>query len=427
MVDKQLPTNTEIDVSQLPANMPGVDKSNFMSRFLNRKIIILIMVLLVVGLSTTIWIVNSLKKSSDADIQRIVTQVNNAQREGNYAEAEKKINEALKIKHEHPVLLAALITTKALEGNQTGQEDKAFREAKPYIDLALNSGPNSPDILISVGYAYETVGEYEKALTYYDQAIKINPNSADALFHHGHVLEFLGRRQEAYQDYNKAYEADKNNALVLMAKANMLLSEGKTQESFEMFLKAAEIPGISNQAKSEALASASLVRRSQLAYMDEAVELSRQAVDASPNFSPALAAHGTNLFFVERYDESVSYLKKSIEANPRISRNYLELGQVYRGLKNYQEAINYIKQSITKVENDNTILSEKAKSTRKGIYAYELAKTYSSSGLRVDIMPFITEAVSLNPSLKTTIKQDFEKGRFSELSQDQSFLEVING
>lgn len=427
MVENQLPTDTEINVANLPPDMPGAQKRTIPGiLFQNRKLFLIVIFTFLVTVSalTFIFIRNA---NTNQRFAQILKEVDTAQRNGDYNQAREELNEALKIKQNHPLLLAALITAKALEGNQTGQEDKAFNEAKPYINRALNSGPNNATVLISVGYAYETVGEYEKALTYYDQAIKINPNSADALFHHGHVLEFLGRRQEAYRDYNKALKIDKTNALVLMANANMLLSEGKTQESFEMFLKAAEISGISNQTKSEALASASLVRRSQLAYMDEAVELSRQAVDASPNFSPALAAHGTNLFFVERYDESASYLKKSIEANSRISRNYLELGQVYRGLKNYQEAINYIKQSITKVGNDNTILSEKAKSARKGIYTYELAKTYSSSGLKVDIMPLINEAISLNPSLKITIKQDFEKGRFSELSQDQSFLEVING
>ena len=425
--EKKLPTNTEINVNQLPSDMPGTPKGGFKLPFLNKKsLLLLIPIFLVIALAAFL-----LLRTSDQDkkVMSLSYYADQAFQKGDYGTAQKYLTSALKIKKNDPALLASTVKIIASKGNYTGREDSTFEETKPYIDQALKAGPNDPDVLISVGYAYETAGEYQKAFEFYDKATKVDPNSSDAWFHRGHVQEFLGKKAGAQKDYDTAHKLDSNSPLVLMVKGNRLLSEGKQQEAFESFLKASKTPNINLQIKSEALTAASIVRRNQddYRYIREALELSRKAVEASPNFSPALAAHGYNLFLVKEEEDGIDHLKKSIKANPRISRNYHTLSLLYRGKKDFIKAVNYNKEAIFGAESDNTLLTSGARQVVKGRYTYDLAKTYSLSGLEVDIVPLLEEAIRLNPQLKSLVSDDFNKyGVFKELADNKSFINLLN-
>ena len=355
-----------------------------------------------------------------------------AQREidaGNYDKAEEILKQGLEKHNNDSTLLAKLVQAIALEGNQKGQEENALKEAQPYIDEALRVGGEDPNVLAPVGYAYETASEYQKSFEFYDRVTQLDPKSGDAFFHRGHALEFLGKRQEAWKDYEKAYQLDPNNALVLMARGNMFFSQNKPQESYESFKKASEQPDVSNQTKAEALTGAALVRGSQenFKYVKESLDLSKQAVDADPNFSPALAAYGYNLFLTSpNLKDGIPYVEKAIAANPRITKNYLLLAQMYRAIQDYVKAINNLKTAISLVGNDNTILSDSDKNVAKGTYTYELAKTYYISGFLVNILPLLKDAVALNPSLKQTLKSDLDNlNLFLTYKDNQEFLSLI--
>ena len=188
------------------------------------------------------------------------------------------------------------------------------------------------------------------------------------------------------------------------------------------------MPGVSSDVKSSALAASSIVRLEQdhERNLEEAISLSKKAVEAGPNFSSALGTHGYNLFLAGRADEGITYLKRAIIANPRITKNYHQLALVYRDKKDFINAINYHKESIVKVGNDNTLLSQSDRTTRKGRYQYELAKTYSISGLEVDTISLLVEAVSLNQTIKGLLKNDFEQNNyFQQLSGSEAFIKLI--
>lgn len=355
-----------------------------------------------------------------------IAQADQAFKAGNYDRAIEGYKKGLQKDENNPKLIAATIRTLASKGSTSGKESETFDDAKPYIDAGLNVGGQDPSVLSAIGYAYETDGQYQPAFKYYSQALALDQSQAKYWFQHGHVLEFLGRRQEAYVDYEKAYELDKNNPQILMARAGMLLAQGKTQEVFETYKQAADIPGISSVTRAEALTGASLIRATQddYLYVGEAVKLSEEAVNASPNFSPALAAHGYNLYLTEPTTaKGFEFLKKAIDANPKISRNYFLLGTFYRADHDYSTAIQYLQEAVLRADSDNTVFSGQDRRVAKGRYTYELAKTYSKSGLSYDVLSLIKEALTLDPNIKTKVRDDVLRGdHFKDLQSNPEFI-----
>lgn len=346
---------------------------------------------------------------------------------GDYATAKSDYQQALTLNNA-PIVYAALINTISAQGNATGQEAKALKESQPYIDIALKNGGENVTVLMAAGYAYETAGDYQKALTYYTQAVKVAPKSAEAWFHLGHVNQFLGNNSESGKDYSTALSLDPNNPLILIAKGNALQLQGDLQGSYDSFMKASRIVGLSSQLKAEALTGASVVRRGQnnFKYMAESLSLSKEAVDIDPTFVPALATYGFNLCLTNKTSDGIKYLKKAIELNPRMSRNYYQLGIVYRANKDYANSISYNSQAVSRVNQDNTLLGSSQKDAAKGVYLYDLSKTYSLSGSNMDVIPMLTQAVQLNSEVKTYLREDVTAGNFKTISNNPNFLSLIN-
>lgn len=416
-------TQTIANQTEIPVeNLPFKERLNSIPV---KKLLIALIILVIIILA----IVGSFIYLRDLQAKKILTitqEAESAYKAGDYKKAKEKLDEALVLKKDDPEILAAAAKTIALQGNHSGQEQKSFEVAKSYLDKALSADPKNLEVLLSAGYLYETSGDYNKALEYYSQATKLYQNSSDAWFHYGHVLQFLGKKEEAVKAYDESLKLNANNPLSLMAKANILATQGKLEDSYLMFKKASEVSGISSSLQAEALTGASIVRTSQILYMKEATELAKRSVEADPSFSPALAAYGFVLSINGNPKDGIEYLKKAIEANPRISKNYNQLAQVYRSNKLFIDAINYQKEAMARVDDDNTLLGPQEKKFAKARYIYDLAKTYDMAGLKVDIVPLLSQAVQINPLIKGVIKNDFEKyGFFKNLSNDQRFNQLI--
>lgn len=412
-----LSTNTEIPV-------PGLSKktNNILG---NKKVLIAGAILLAILVFIVVFFMAS---SQNNKFKTLVDNADTAYTKADYKEVQKNLTEALKIKKDEPAALSQLITSISMEGNRSGQETEQLKKSQPYIDEALKTNPNNLSILIAAGYAYETAGDYDKALSYYQQAVKADPKSSDAWFHLGHDLEFLGKRKEAYQNYDKAFALEPNNPLVLMARGNQLLADDKKEEAFQSFKKASEDKNLDYATKAEALTGAAIVRLSQKSfeYSLESLALAKEAAQTDPSFSPGLAAYGYDLFLTGKPDEGVTYLNKAIDANPKISKNFYLLGLIYAISQDYVNAIKYTKFAIIIIKDDNTIFSESDKNSARATYTYQLAKIYSSSDVNTDIVPLIKEAVSLKPSIKTNLKQDVQNGLFKNLTSNQQFQAIIN-
>jgi len=342
-----------------------------------------------------------------------------------FEKAEGIAREKLGEKPDDPRIIAAVIDTISLQGNQKGTEKAALADSQPYIDSLINSAPEELSTLMTVGYAYETAGEYEKANEYYQKATEKYPSDPDAWFHYGHNLQFVDQGEESREAIAKSYELDPDNPLAAISMGNDSLQKGDSNKAKEFYLKAASSDKVTSSTKAEALAAAATVARNQYQF-NEALKLAKEAYETSPTFSPAVATYGYMLALTGKNQEGAALLNEAVRLNPRITKNKYMLGHVLRANKDYAGAINVQKLAISELSNDNTVLTDVAKNGWKGIYTYELAKTYSMAGINTDTIPLLSEAVTLNPTTIESIKGDVNSGFFSELSTNPEFLNLIN-
>lgn len=406
-----------------PPNAPRVGESKFSFKSLNKKILIPVVIVIFLAAIVPYVLWQSFGPRGD---KKVVGEIRTSLATGNYEKSKSLIKREIEKGKDNSVYLGSLIQTIALEGNQTGNEAQSFKEAMPYIEEALKQYGDNSETLIAVGYTYETAGKYEEALLHYEKALAIDPNSARAFFHKGHVLEFLNRESESLEAYNKAYSLDPDNPLILIKRGNIFLSQSKLNKAKESFGKASTSQQASYHLKSEALVALSRLLRSE-GDLQNALETSKKAVELDSSFSPALGTHGYNLALVGKREEGIMFLKKAIDANPRISLNYNNLAQVLRAEKNFQEAINYQKTAASKINDDNTILSEDSRKSQKAMYIYDLAKSYDMSGLSVDVIPLLQQSLELHPALVELLRLDYsDRGYFKRYSDNPNFLSLLN-
>lgn len=409
-----------VSVSQTP------QKSGFSKiprYFLSHKKIVVILLLIIIILTIPLLLI-FLNNRNEANNLR-ETGIS-AFYSGDFATAKKDLKNSISNDPNNPTTQAILIKTIANEGNHNGNEKDSFAEGKNYADQALKTNPNNSDVLVAVGYLYETSGRYQEALNYYSKAIQLDPQNADAYFHKGHVLEFLNMPDQANENYQKAYSLNPDDVYIMMAQARILLASGKADQAIDMFKKASSAFHIPPFIKAEALTNAAIIQRSQILKLTESLKLAKEAVDADPAYSPALAEYALNLFMTGDMNGAIKNMEAAIKANPRIAQNYWRLGAFYKVGKNYTKAIDLQEEALSKLDNDNTILSEKSKNLIQSMIAYDLASTYYKAGLNDKALLNLKLAISLNSTMKNTLKVGYDKfGDFKDLSSNPDFKLLI--
>lgn len=416
--NQQAPAPPQTDITSKP---------NYKFSILKNKKLLFLLITFVVALGLIIVLTSTLYKKKNAPYTT-TSSFNTMMNDSNYNKAIEIAKNGLNSSPDDTHLIGGIILAYANEGNRTGTEEESFKKAQPYIDIATNKGKDDPETLLSLGYLYETTGKYDEALKYYEDALKILPNSGKALFHKGHVLQFLGKKKEAYTIYKEAYKNDPSNSFVLMELGNAYASVNDFQKSYEAFIKASNAPNIDKLTKAEALTGAALVRGAQdnFSHIEESTLLSKKATDEYPEFSPALAAYGYNLYLTGHTRDSINYVKKATSINPRISRNYLLLSQIYKADGNFSEAVSYLKQAIDKSVYDNTIFTLSDRQNIKGQYLYDLAKLYTSTGQVSLIIPTLKEAESFSAIVKPMLRKDLKSNKvFQSLADKPEFTELL--
>ena len=92
--------------------------------------------------------------------------------------------------------------------------------------------------LVSIGYAYESLGKIDSAIAFYDSALRITNNSlAHALFRKGQILMKLGNYEQAYSLFLNAYQSDPDNATYKYHLGLASMRIGKLDEAKNLFLE----------------------------------------------------------------------------------------------------------------------------------------------------------------------------------------------
>jgi tetratricopeptide (TPR) repeat protein len=119
------------------------------------------------------------------------------ERSKRWADAERDLRQALKLKPEQPLVMNYLAYTWVEQGVNT-------TEALQMLKRAVELRPEDGFVIDSLGWAYYRLGDYKTAITYLEQAIQIEPSEATINDHLGDAYWRVGRRVEAKYQWQHA-------------------------------------------------------------------------------------------------------------------------------------------------------------------------------------------------------------------------------
>lgn len=356
--------------------------------------------------------------------KNIQTKANSEYQQGQFEISAKTAEDGLKKYPNDPYLLKTIINANSGLGNASGKEKELFEKNKDYISEAEKISQRDVELLLSVGYAYETVGEYSKAIENYDKALSLNPKSGPASFHKGHVLLFLNKFGDAKDLIQKAVSLEPDNSYYKVALGNIFLEEGNTQEALNLYSSAGDDEKSPKQYRSEALTAAGFIYSTNN-LMTESINMTQKALQLDPSNAKANALLGFNYLLINKPDEGIKLINKAILLNSRISMNYMMRGMYLRMVGFYSEAVKEQLFGLNKVADDNTLVGEHAKSHATAFMQYELAETYSRMNDNTNALKYLRLAIKNNPLIEDNIEKSIQNDYFSNIKTTSEFTALL--
>jgi tetratricopeptide (TPR) repeat protein len=153
--------------------------------------------------------------------------------QGNRAEAETKLREALRLRPEYPEAktnLASLLI-----------EAKRSAEALPLAEAAVRAKPEHAAMRINLGGALRGLDRHREALDQYLEAIRIGSQTFEALHGAASCRLELNQAEEALVGFERALELKPDYPDALVGKAGSLRSLGRLEESLAVARRAVEL------------------------------------------------------------------------------------------------------------------------------------------------------------------------------------------
>lgn len=294
---------------------------------------VLFLLFLVVG-----WggIVNGKDQSNDPQALYNLAVVQN--RMGNYSDAVRNLEAALKLRPNFPEAECELGTALARTGDFGGAA-QAFR-------AAIRRRPGSAVGYDKLGQLYARIGAKVQALAQFRKAASADPNSAEAHRNLGVALRDGGDLKGAIAEFRRAVSIDTNSVPALKDLANALEGQGDLKSTIEYYRQLAALQPNSGEAHASlggALKRADKLTES-VAELRKAVQLSSGSANAHFILAQALAQTGNTAAARGEYEAAC-------RLDPNNAEFSLEFGRVLLNSQP-QQAVIELRRAIALNPND---------------------------------------------------------------------------
>ncbi len=250
------------------------------------------------------------------------------------------------------------------------------KKAIQYFEKALLNCDleEKEEILLSIGFEYETTNEYLTAIDYFKQALEINPENETALYEISFCFDILDKTDEAISFFNKFidehpyssvswynlgmfYSKQEKNSEAIMAydyaitikedfssayfgKANVLFNTEKYAQALKAYKEFMQYE------KADSLVYFYVGECYE--NMDDyanALPYYQRAVKLDPNFADAWLGMAIVYGETERYHSAIHFVKKAIELDNEQAHYFVCMGEFYSKASNHIEALKAFKKA----------------------------------------------------------------------------------
>ncbi len=236
-------------------------------------------------------------------------------------------------------------------------DNRKYDEAIEKLQPALKNFPDEFVLNLILGLSYSQKNDHINAKKYFLKCYELNPNDLTALSSLGFTLNQLNEPDEALVYLNKAMSIDSKNIQVL-GLLGLIYDNKKMYEECDIVYNQALEADSSNAFILNNYAY-SLAERGE--RLDDALSLSKSAVDQEPENSSYLDTIGWIYFRLGNYDLAKEFIQKAIDIDSNNAVQTDHLGDVYFKLGDHEKAKELWNKAF---EMDNTIENLKEKIER---------------------------------------------------------------
>ncbi len=219
-------------------------------------------------------------------------------------------------------------------------EQELFSDAVDALLKEYNAGPNDQAAnCFELGYAYEELADYDKAMTNINKAIDIDNKYASAYKVRGNINFKLKKYDKVLQDFSKyeefADDDDKDDADYYYTKGWVQNDQKNYTDAVKSLKDAVEIDKRFADAFTE-LAFAEF----KLGLNDDAIQHYRVAIALKPeDYHPVLGIADVYYDNIKNFDSAIVYYQSGTVLNPKKETALYRLGWCYNDRKRYADAI----------------------------------------------------------------------------------------
>ncbi|MDZ8225908.1 tetratricopeptide repeat protein [Nostoc sp. ChiVER01] len=258
-----------------------------------------------------------------------------------------------------------------LRGYYADQVELYGQLVSKWGEIGARENWNYQAALTSLGNAYNSLGQYQRAIEFLQESLEIKREIGDrdgegvSLGNLGNAYNFLGQYQRAIDFYQQSLEikreiGDRNGeGTSLGSLGNAYNFLGQYQRAIEFLQESLEIKREIGDRNGEAkslnnLGNAyNLLRQYQRAieFLQESLEIKREIGDRDGE-GVSLGNLGNAYNFLGQYQRAIDFYQQSLEIKREIgNRNgegnsLISLGNAYDSLGEYQQAIEFYQQSL---------------------------------------------------------------------------------
>jgi tetratricopeptide (TPR) repeat protein len=199
---------------------------------------------------------------------------------------------------------------------------------------ALTDSEKPEEVLLDIGLANVSLGEYQEAKNAFQQTLSLDPGNKGALFNLGNLYYTLKEYDSARVYYEQTHAQYPNLKWPLMYLGNIYTVERKFAEAIPYYSAYIKLDSMSEEAYFKRA-----VLYSELRQWDEAIADWNKTLAINENLHEAWKNRGLAHFQQKDYDKALADFSKSIELQPE-SYTYINRGYTHYLLGNFQEALN---------------------------------------------------------------------------------------
>lgn len=203
-------------------------------------------------------------------------------------------------------------------------DNENYRESINYLQLAVQSNPESWKSHYALGCALSAMAYNEEAILHFRKSMKLAPREACIHFETGLVLEKFREFEAAFKCYDTCLQLEPEHLKARTRSGILLFTLGQVEEAGAYLLSALKISADDPVLRfyyAEVLKAKN--------DLPQAIEWLESILKTHPNAYESSFSLGEIFFVQKKYPESIRYLEHSLSLNSHKSAGWVLLGRIY--------------------------------------------------------------------------------------------------